>query len=85
MRKDAHGRDKALQKLMQRLKKSRAPKQHLRNRGVRRYVRIVGDSHIEVDEAKIKAAKAWDGLRDVVTNLKGVSVSEIFNHDQQLW
>ena len=83
--KDAHGRNKALRKLVRRLKKSRAPEQHLGNRGAHRYVRIVGDSHTEMDEEKIKAAKAWDGLRGAVTHLKGVSVSELFNHDRQLW
>jgi len=68
-RKDARDREKALTKLVRRLKKSRAPEPLLGTGGYHRFVRIVGAAHIELDTDKIKAAEAWDELHGVVTNL----------------
>ncbi|MCY3982725.1 MAG: hypothetical protein OXE85_02270 [Roseovarius sp.] len=84
-RKDACDRDRALAKLLQRLKKSSAPEQVLGKRGAHRDVRIVGDLRIEADEEKIGSAEAGDGLRGVVTNLKGIGVVELFSRYRQLW
>ena len=62
-----------------------APEQVLGKRGAHRDVRIVGDSRIEADEEKIGSAEAGDGLRGVVTNLKGIGVVELFSRYRQLW
>ena len=84
-RKDAQDRDKALTKLLRRLKNSDAPEQLLGKGGDHRFVRIVGDAHIELDTDKIKAEEAWDGLHGVVTHLTGMPVAELFNQYRQLW
>lgn len=84
-RKDADDREKALTKLMRRLKNSSTPEQWLGTSGHHRFVRMVGDAPIEWDTDNIKEAEAWDGLHGVVTNLKGMSVTELFTPSHQLW
>jgi len=83
-RKDAHDRARALTQWLHRLKTSPAPEQLLGTGGPHRSVRIVGDSHLEMDEEKITAADAWDGWRGVVTTLRGMGVVELFNHYRPL-
>ncbi len=84
-RKDAHDRRRAVAKLIRRLGKSTTPKQLLGTSGYHRYVRVVGDSSLEVDEEKIRAAEHWDGLHGVVTNLRGIGVQDLFDRYRQLW
>ena len=84
-RKDAHDRRRAVAKLIRRLGKSTTPKQLLGTSGYHRYVRIVGDAGLEVDEEKIRAAEHWDGLHGVVTNLRGIGVQDLFDRYRQLW
>ncbi len=84
-RKDAHDRRSAVAKLIRRLGKSGTPKQLLGKSGYHRYVRVVGEASLEVDEEKVHAAERWDGLHGVVTNLGGVGVRELFDRYRQLW
>ncbi len=84
-RKDARDREKALTRLLRRLRNSDAPEQLPGKGGYHRFVRIAGDAHIELDTDRIKAEEAWDGLHGVVTRLKGMPVAELFNQYRQLW
>ena len=83
-RKDAHDRRRAVAKLIRRLGKSTTPKQLLGTSGYHRYVRVVGDSSLEIDEEKIRAAEHWDGLHRVVTNLRGIGAQDLFDRYRQL-
>ena len=84
-RKDARDRQREISKLVDRLRRSRTPKQLLGKSGYHRYVRVVGEAAIEIDEEKILAAERWDGLLGVVTNIKGIGVRELFDRYRELW
>ncbi len=84
-RKDARDRRSAVAKLIRCFGKSGTPKQLLGRSGCHRYVRVVGEASLEVDEEKVHAAERWDGLHGVVTNLGGVGVQELFDRYRQLW
>ena len=66
--KDASDRKKAISKLTVKLEKSKSTKAHLSNNSYRKYLRLEGKSTIALDEDKISADSAWDGLHGVVTN-----------------
>ena len=83
--KDAHDRRRAVEKLVRRLGKSATPKQLLGKSGRHRYVRVVGESRIEVDEEKIRSAGQWDGLKGIVTNIRGIGITELLDRYRQLW
>ena len=67
-RKDESDRKKAVEKLKDKLEKTSSVKANISNNSYRKYLKIQGSSSIELDEEKIAADSAWDGLHGVVTN-----------------
>ena len=67
-RKDKNDRDKALEKLELKLKKSKNPTNLISNYGYKKYMQIEGDSNVSVNQEKISQAALWDGLHGVFTN-----------------
>ena len=66
--KDASDRKKAVEKLKDKLEKSKSVKANISNNSYRKYLKIQGSSSVELDEEKIEADSAWDGFHGVVTN-----------------
>jgi transposase len=84
-RKDALDRQRTLERLKSKLEKQKNPKDYLSNRGYRKYIKVTGESTLELDEEKIKADSCWDGLHGVVTNAKEISEEEILKQYGNLW
>lgn len=84
-KKDAHEREKTLEKLVKKLSKQKNPKDYLSNYGNKRFLKIIGESQFELDEKKIKEASAWDGLLGVTTNIKTLTAENIIEHYRGLW
>lgn len=83
--KDKHDRDKAIEKLKIKLKKSKNQKEYLSNYGYKKYLKIEGSSNIILNESKIEEAKKWDGLHGVLTNCKDLSMKEVLSQYRNLW
>ena len=83
--KDAHDRDKAIKKLKKKLEKQKNAKAYLSNYGNKKYLKIEGESSIELDEEKIKNAAKWDGLKGVVSNAEDITNPEILEQYNNLW
>ncbi len=66
--KDASDRKKAIEKLKDKLEKSKSIKSNISNNSYRKYLKIEGKSSLSLDEEKIEAQSAWDGLHGVLTN-----------------
>jgi transposase len=84
-KKDAMEREKAVENLKKKLQKQANPKGYLSNMGYRKYLKVDGQSRIEIDEDKIKEASQWDGLHGVVTNAQGMTEAEILKQYVNLW
>lgn len=84
-RKDANDRAVALQKLTKKLNKSRSIKPMVGASGWKKYLQIEGDSTVSIDLAKLEAARVWDGLHGVITNIENPNISEIMDHYRGLW
>jgi len=99
-KKDKHDREKGIQKLRNKLKKSKSVKSQLSNQGYRKYLQLeetttakdeVGnnkhscDLSIILDEEKIKEDSAWDGLKGIVTNNTHLSDEELIHQYSNLW
>jgi len=67
-KKDAWNREKGLKKLRARVRTGRLTKDSLNNRGYNKFLRIEGKATVIIDEEKIKADHAWDGLKAYITN-----------------
>jgi Transposase DDE domain len=65
-RKDAHDREAIVAHLRQQLR--RGDKSLVGNKGYRRYLKVEGEGHFQIDEAQIKAEARYDGLWVLRTN-----------------
>ena len=84
-RKDARDRQVAVEKLIKKIGKSQNPKSLLNNYGYKKYLRIEGDSRLQVDQVKMEEEQRWDGLHGVVTNLTQMEAEEVLGHYRGLW
>jgi transposase len=83
-RKDAHNRERGLQRLRKRVGTGRMTKEHLSNRGYNKFLKLTGDVAVEVDEGKVEQAARWDGLKGYLTNTE-LSAEKIIENYGQLW
>ena len=83
--KDALDRAKAIDRLKKKLNQQKNPKEYLSNYGYKRYLKVSGESQIELDEMKVEEDSRWDGLHGVVTNAKDISNKEILQQYVNLW
>jgi transposase len=83
-RKDAHNRERGLQRLRQRIRSGRLCKEHLNHRGYNKFLKLRGEAVLEINEEEVKRAFSWDGLKGYLTNTE-LSPDEILENYGQLW
>ena len=83
--KDKYEREKAIEKLQSKLKKSKNPKELLSNFGYKKFLKIEGEADLKIDETKLKEAEKWDGLKGIVSNTKNLSPLQQIVHYAGLW
>jgi hypothetical protein len=81
-RKDAHDRETLVAHLRQQLR--RGDKSLVGNKGYRRYLKVQGEGHFQIDEEQIKAEARYDGLWVLRTNteLETETVAHVYKN---LW
>ncbi len=83
--KDAHDRQKSVDKLIQKINKSQNPKSLLNNYGYKKFLTIRGETELSVNQQKIELAARWDGLHGVMTNLPDMPAQQLLSHYRGLW
>lgn len=83
--KDKKDRDKAIAKLMEKLKKSDKPETLISNYGYKKYMAIEGEGQITMNEQKILEDAKWDGLHGIITNITDQPALELLSHYTGLW
>ena len=83
-KKDSHNRERGLTKLEKDVASGRLTKEHLTNRGYKKFLSLKGETKIKVDRAKIKDAERWDGLKGYMTNTQ-LSKDEVMAAYRELW
>jgi transposase len=85
--KDRKDREKAIEKLKQKLQKSKNPKSLISNYGYKKFITVDGSVQIGIDEEKIAMEALWDGLHGTFTNIKEkeMEVEEIITQYHGLW
>jgi transposase len=85
--KDRKDREKAIEKLRQKLEKSKKPQSLISNYGYKKFITVEGDVQVRVDEEKLEKEALWDGLHGIMTNIKGkeMDATEILFHYHGLW
>jgi transposase len=82
--KDEHNRKRGLQRLEKQIKSGRLTKSNINNKGYNKYLKMVGEVHIEIDYEKYQQDQRWDGLKGYLTNCR-LKDSKIIDHYKQLW
>jgi transposase len=82
--KDAHNREKGLKKLRAKVQTGKLTKQQVHNRGYNRFLTLTGEIAVSVDEKRVEADKAWDGLKGYVTNAT-LTPKKVVEHYGNLW
>lgn len=83
-KKDSHNRERGLTKLEKDVASGRLTKEHLTNRGYKKFLSLKGETKIKVDRAKIKDAERWAGLKGYMTNTQ-LSKDEVMAAYRELW
>lgn len=83
-KKDAHNRERGLNKLRKRVKSGKLTKQTINNRGYNKFLTLTGKINITIDENKIKEDKKWDGLKGYITNTR-LSPKNVVENYKHLW
>jgi transposase len=82
--KDAHNRNKGLERLKKQLASGKLTKQHINNKGYNKYLKLEGEIKVAIDENKYKDDAKWDGLKGYLTNT-ALKKETVLNYYQQLW
>jgi len=83
--KDAKDRMDSIEKLRKKLSKSKNAKTLISNLGYKKYLKIEGESSIELDEARIAQAAKFDGIHAVLTNDLDLKTDDVIDQYRGLW
>ena len=84
-RKDAHERERHVEKLRRKWLRQKNPRDYVSNRGYAKYLRVEGTATVALDEDRIREDARWDGLHGVRTSLRDVDATEILGAYRGLW
>jgi len=82
--KDEHNRQRGLKRLEKQIKRGKLTKSNINNRGYNKYLKLIGELHIEIDYEKFQADRIWDGLKGYITNTK-LSSKQVIDNYNNLW
>jgi len=82
--KDAHNRNRGLQRLEKQIKSGKLNKSSINNKGYNKYLKMQGDVVVSIDYEKFEADRNWDGIKGYITNTT-LSASQIIDNYKQLW
>ena len=83
-RKNAHNREKGVERLRKAYAKGTLTKDKVNKRGYNKFLKISKDVHVSIDEEKILEDARWDGLKGYLTNTE-LSKEEVIRQYHGLW
>lgn len=85
-RKDAHNRERGIEKLQKQISSGKLTKENINNRGYNKFLEIASETDIKVklNESKVQEDGKWDGLKSYITNTK-LSKEEVIENYSHLW
>lgn len=83
--KDQADRERAIQKLQMRLKRSRNPKQLISQYGFQKFVEVDGEAELKIDDKKLIEESQWDGVAGMYISHAAFNDEEVIKHYRGLW
>ncbi|MDD5658784.1 MAG: IS1634 family transposase [Actinomycetota bacterium] len=84
-KKDAHDRETAIASIQKKLEKTANPKDYLSSYGYKKYINVDTKAKLTLDQDKIDADSAYDGLLGVITNDSDRQAARILSHYHNLY
>jgi transposase len=82
--KDAHNRNKGIERLRKAYATGKVTKDRICKRGYSKFLKLENDVKVSIDEEKISEDEMWDGLKGYVTNTD-MPASEVVAQYSGLW
>lgn len=82
--KDAHNREKGIQRLRKAYSSGKITKQNINRRGFNKFLIIENDVMVNIDQTKIDEDSKWDGLKSYITNTD-LPPEEVIRQYHGLW
>jgi transposase len=82
--KDAHNREKGIERLRKSYNSGILKKEHINKQGYNKFLRLENEVAVVLDQSKIDADKLWDGLKGYITNTT-LPASEVIDQYHGLW
>jgi len=83
--KENKDREKAIEKLSKKLKKSKNALNLISNYGYKKYIKSIGTTEVEINEKRLIEEAKWDGICGLFTNSKNLTKEESIEHYKGLW
>ena len=83
--KDRADREKVIQTLQQRLKRSKNPKQLISKYGLQKFIKVEGEAKLQIDYLKLLEETKWDGLVGMYISDAAFTNEEVIGHYRGLW
>ena len=84
--RDRKAREEILEKIRQKLaEEKKLTKKFITNRNYKKYLKIEGKDHCELNHKAIAEEAKKDGFFGIITNVVSMEASEIITHYKQLW
>jgi transposase len=82
--KDAHNREKGIERLRKSYAGGILKKEHINRQGYNKFLTLENEVAVVLDQSKIDADKLWDGLKGYITNTT-LPASEVIDQYHGLW
>lgn len=83
--KDRADREKAIQKLQTRLRRSKNPKQLISKYGFQKFIKVEGEAELQIDHKKLLLESRWDGIAGIYISDSAFTNEEAIEHYRGLW
>lgn len=83
-KKDAHNRERGIERLKKTFKNGKITKDKVNKRGYNKFLEISDNIKVQINQQKIEEDKKWDGLKGYRTNTN-LSAEEVFKQYRELW
>lgn len=83
-RKDAHNREKGIQRLEKAYQRGTLTKDNINKRGYNKFLKMEGDIKVAINYDKLEADARWDGLKGYLTNAN-IPTGEVYAAYHNLW
>jgi transposase len=82
--RDRMNRARGMMKLEKSILQGKLTKKHIMNRGYNKFLKLTGQTKVQIDKEKLRLEEQWDGLKGYLTNTQ-LSKEAVIEQYRQLW